>query len=53
MTLNKRHYKWLAVGVVVLLILFSVLRALSARRAQQESVAQASVAKRRARSFGI
>jgi RND family efflux transporter MFP subunit len=41
----KRHYKWLAFGLVVLLIGFSVLRALSARKAQQEAVAQASVAK--------
>jgi multidrug efflux system membrane fusion protein len=41
----KRHYKWLALGLVVLLILFSVARALSARKAQQEAVAQASVAK--------
>jgi RND family efflux transporter MFP subunit len=41
----KRHYKWLVVGLVLLLIGFSVVRALSARKAQQEAVAQASVAK--------
>jgi multidrug efflux system membrane fusion protein len=43
--MTKRHYKWLALGLVVLLIAFSVLRALSARKAQQEAVAQASVPK--------
>jgi RND family efflux transporter MFP subunit len=41
----KRHYKWLALGLVLLLIAFSVVRALSARKAQQEAVKQASVAK--------
>jgi RND family efflux transporter MFP subunit len=41
----KRHYKWLAAGLVLLLIAFSVVRALSARKAQQEAVTQASVAK--------
>ncbi|MEO7392477.1 MAG: efflux RND transporter periplasmic adaptor subunit [Ramlibacter sp.] len=43
--MSKRHYKWLALGLVVLLIGYSVMRALSARKAQQEAVAQASVAK--------
>ncbi|MEZ0308887.1 MAG: efflux RND transporter periplasmic adaptor subunit [Ramlibacter sp.] len=43
--MTKRHYKWIALGVVLLLIAFSVVRALSARKAQQEAVAQASVAK--------
>ncbi len=41
----KRYFKWLALALVVLLIGFSVVRALSARKAQQEAVAQASVAK--------
>ena len=43
--MTKRHYIWLALGLVLLLIAFSVVRALSARKAQQEAVAQASVAK--------
>ena len=43
--MSKRYYKWLAMGLVLLLIVFSVVRALSARKAQQEAVAQASVAK--------
>ena len=41
----KRHYKWLALAVVLLLIAFGVGRALSGRKAQQDAVAQASVAK--------
>ena len=41
----KRHYKWLALGLVLVLIAFSVVRALSARKAQQEALAQAGVAK--------
>jgi RND family efflux transporter MFP subunit len=45
MKLTKRHYQWLAGGLVLLLIVFSVARALSARKAQQEAVAQAGVAK--------
>jgi RND family efflux transporter MFP subunit len=45
MTLTKRHYKWLAMAVVLLLVAFSVVRALSARKAQQAAVMQASVAK--------
>jgi RND family efflux transporter MFP subunit len=43
--MSKRHYRWLALALVVLLIGFGVMRALSARKAQQEAVAQASVAK--------
>jgi RND family efflux transporter MFP subunit len=43
--MTKRHYKWLALGLVVLVIAGGVARALSARKAQQEAVAQASVAK--------
>jgi RND family efflux transporter MFP subunit len=43
--MTKRHYRWLALALVVLLIGGGVLRALSARKAQQEAVAQASVAK--------
>jgi len=43
--MTKRNYKWLALGLVVLLLIaFSVMRAVSARKAQQEAVAQASVA---------
>jgi RND family efflux transporter MFP subunit len=45
MKMTKRHYQWLIAGVVLLLIAFSVVRALSARKAQQEAVAQASIAK--------
>jgi RND family efflux transporter MFP subunit len=43
--MSKRTYGWLGLGLLVLLIAFSVVRALSARKAQQEAVAQASVAK--------
>ena len=43
--MSKRHYRWLALALVLLLIGFGVMRALSARKAQQEAVAQASVAK--------
>ena len=43
--MTKRHYKWLALGLVLLLIAFSVVRALSARKAQQEALAQADAAK--------
>ena len=43
--MSKRYFKWIAVGIVVLLIGFSVMRALSARKAQQESVAAASTPK--------
>jgi len=43
--MSKRHYTWLALGLVLLLIVFSVMQALSARKAQQQAVAEASVAK--------
>jgi RND family efflux transporter MFP subunit len=43
--MNKRAYKWLGLGLLVVLIAFSVVRALSARKAQQEAVAKASIAK--------
>jgi RND family efflux transporter MFP subunit len=43
--MTKRHYKWLALSLVLVLIAFSVVRALSARKAQQEALAQAGVAK--------
>ncbi|MDP3759571.1 MAG: efflux RND transporter periplasmic adaptor subunit [Ramlibacter sp.] len=43
--MSKRHFKWLALALALLLIGFGVMRALSARKAQQEAVAQASVAK--------
>ncbi|MDB4906928.1 MAG: secretion protein HlyD [Gemmatimonadetes bacterium] len=43
--MTRRHYKWIALGLVALLIVFSVVRALSARKAQQEAVQEASVAK--------
>ncbi|WP_395688995.1 efflux RND transporter periplasmic adaptor subunit [Caenimonas koreensis] len=41
----KRHLKWIILAAVVLLIGFGVMRALAARKAQQEAVAQASAAK--------
>lgn len=43
--MSNRVYRWLALALAVLLIGFGVMRALSARKAQQEAVAQASVAK--------
>ncbi|WP_048442088.1 efflux RND transporter periplasmic adaptor subunit, partial [Caenimonas sp. SL110] len=43
--MTKRHYKWLAIALVVLLIGGAVARALVARKAQQDAVAQASAAK--------
>lgn len=43
--MSKRTYQWLGLGLFVLLIAFSVAKALSARKAQQEAVAQASIAK--------
>jgi RND family efflux transporter MFP subunit len=44
--MTRRNYKWLAVGLVLLLLVaFSVTRALSARKAQHDAVAQAGVAK--------
>jgi RND family efflux transporter MFP subunit len=43
--MTRRNYQWLALGVVLLLLIaFSVMRALSARKAQQDAVAQAGVA---------
>jgi RND family efflux transporter MFP subunit len=43
--MTRRNYKWLALGLVLLLLIaFSVMRALSARKAQQDAVAQANVA---------
>lgn len=43
--MSKRFFRWLALALVVLMIGFGVMRAMSARKAQQEAVAQASVAK--------
>ena len=43
--MSKRHYQWLALALALLLIGFGVVRALSARNAQQEAVAQAGVAR--------
>ena len=43
--MTRRQYKWIAAALVALLIVFSVVRALSARKAQQEAVQQASVDK--------
>ena len=43
--MTKRHYRWIAAALVLLLIAFGVMRALSARRAQQDAVAAASVPK--------
>jgi RND family efflux transporter MFP subunit len=43
--MNKRVFQWAALALFVLLIAFSVWKALSARKAQQDALAQASVAK--------
>jgi RND family efflux transporter MFP subunit len=43
--MSRRHYKWLAAVLVMLLLAFGVLRTLSARKAQEQAVAQASAAK--------
>ena len=43
--MSRRHYQWLALALVVLLIGFGVMRALSARKAQQDALAQSSAAK--------
>jgi RND family efflux transporter MFP subunit len=44
--MNRRAtWTWLALGLLVVLIALGVARALSARKAQQEAVAQASLAK--------
>jgi RND family efflux transporter MFP subunit len=43
--MSRRYVKWLVAGLILLLIAVSVLRALSARKAQQEAVAQASIQK--------
>jgi RND family efflux transporter MFP subunit len=43
--MTKRKLKWAAIGfVLLLLIAFSVMRALSSRKAQQDAVAQSAVA---------
>ncbi|HSV51804.1 MAG TPA: efflux RND transporter periplasmic adaptor subunit [Burkholderiaceae bacterium] len=44
----KRSLKWLAIGLVVALLVIGVLRALSARKAQQEAVAAAATTKAQA-----
>jgi RND family efflux transporter MFP subunit len=43
--MSRRHVKWLAAALVLLLLAFGVLRALSARKAQEQAVEQASAAK--------
>jgi RND family efflux transporter MFP subunit len=43
--MSRRSYVWIVVAVLMLLIAFGAMRALSARKAQQEAVAQASIAK--------
>jgi RND family efflux transporter MFP subunit len=43
--MSKRAYRWIGLGLLLLLIAFSVFKALSARKAQQEAVAQAAGAK--------
>jgi RND family efflux transporter MFP subunit len=43
--MSKRAYRWIGLGLLLLLIAFSVFKALSARKAQQEAVAQAALAK--------
>lgn len=40
--MSRRSIKWLVIGLVVLLLAAGLFRALSARKAQQEAVAQAS-----------
>jgi multidrug efflux system membrane fusion protein len=40
--MNRRRVKWLVIGLVVLLLAAGLFRALSARKAQQETLAQAS-----------
>jgi RND family efflux transporter MFP subunit len=43
--MSKRYLKWLIAGLVLAMIAFGVAKALSARKAQGEAVAQASIAK--------
>lgn len=43
--MNTRPVKWVAVALLLALIGFGVMRALSARKAQQEAVAQATIAR--------
>lgn len=43
--MKRSHYRWLGLGLLLLLIAFGVVRALAARKSQQEAVAQAAVAK--------
>jgi RND family efflux transporter MFP subunit len=43
--MTRRHYTWIALVLVVLAIAFGAMRAISARRAQQEAVAQAATQK--------
>jgi RND family efflux transporter MFP subunit len=44
--MTRRNYKWIALGLVLVALLgFSVMRALSARKAQQEALAQTSAPK--------
>jgi RND family efflux transporter MFP subunit len=42
---RRAAYRWLVAGLLLALILVGVMRALATRKAQQEAVAQASVAK--------
>jgi RND family efflux transporter MFP subunit len=44
----KRSLKWVVIALVVLLLAFGILRALSARKAQQQAVAQAAATKTQA-----
>ena len=46
--MTKRRYIWLALVVLVLLVAFGVLRALSARKTQQETLAQSTASKAQA-----
>ena len=43
--MNRRTTTWLVIALVALLVAGGVLRALSARKAQQAAVAQAGAAK--------
>ena len=41
----RRHLKWIVIAAVVLLLGVGVMRAMQARKAQQEAVTQAATAK--------
>lgn len=45
MTLTRRHKTWIAVAIAIVALAFGVIRALGAKRAQQEAMAQAAAVK--------